>query len=258
MNRVWVVSTVLLFVLVLALAGSVIMLRQEGAAPGGQPPTIAAAVKSAVAADTPTPSSITVSGVGTAKAIPDVAYITAGVESSKATANDAQKETANKANAIIDKLKSLGVAEKDLRTSGLSLSPVYGPNSQVITGYRASNEVRVTVQDINKTGELMDAAVSVGANRGGQITLGFKDDSKMRLDALADAVKSAEGKANAIAKASGASIVGVDSIVEDSGSQARPAEFVARAAIADAAAPSPVMPGELTISATVRVVYRFR
>ncbi|MCL4534067.1 MAG: SIMPL domain-containing protein [Bacteroidetes bacterium] len=207
-------------------------------------------------AETPAPTGITVIGTGTAKGTPDIAFITVGVESNRATAQEAQKETADKINAALDKIRSLGVPNKDLQTTGINLSPVYAQSGTTITGYRATNQIRITVEDITRTGELLDAAVAAGANRGGQIQLGFKDDTKMRLDALDAAVKSAQDKAEAIAKAMGATLAGVDSVTEQSVSV--PVAPVAMQAAPALGAPSPVLPGELSVTATVKVVYRFR
>lgn len=208
-----------------------------------------------VAGQTPATSGITVAGEGEAKGQPDVAYITVGVETMKPTAKEAQAENARQMEAVIARLKSLGVADKDMRTSGLSLYPM-SEKPVVVTGYRASNQVQVTVQDIARTGEVMDAAVEAVANTSGQIQLGFKDDSKMRLEALELAVKAAREKADAIAKGLGVRIIGVESATEEY--SYTPGPRYAEAAKALGVATTPVMPGELTVTAQVKIVYRFQ
>ncbi len=245
-------------VVLLLVGGLLLGPALVGIVPRAYPPgALSGAVGSVASAQTPEPPGITVIGTGMARGTPDIAFITVGVESNRATAQEAQRETADKTNAVVTQLRNMGVAEKDLRTSGLNLSPVFGDKGNMITGYRATNDVRVTVQEIGRTGELMDAAVTAGANRGGQISTGFKDDSRMRLEALDGAMRSAQQKAEALATAAGVSLAGVESITEDVTSGPQPTDMGVRAAPA-AAAPSPVLPGELSVSARVRVTFRLR
>lgn len=209
-------------------------------------------------AQTPTPPGITVTGMGVVKGTPDIAFITVGVESNQATAQEAQREAADKINAALDKIRSLGVADKDIQTTGLNLAPVYDRNGTTITGYRATNQLRITVQDINRTGELLDAAVSAGANRGGQIQMGFKDDTKLRQDALDAAVRSAQDKAGVVAKALGVALGSVESVSEESVSGPVAPAMLGAPVAPQGGAPSPVLPGEISITAQVRVTYGLR
>ena len=222
--------------------------------PVGRPDT---APSSWLLAETAATSGITVAGEGEVKGLPDIAYINVGVQTARPTAKEAQAETSQLMNAIVAKLKSMGVADKDMQTFGISIYPMMD-RPGTVTRYQASNQVRITVQDIAKTGELFDAAIASGANTGGQIQFGFKDDSKMRLDALTAATRSAREKADAIAKGLGVSISGVESATE---------EFVYAPGLTRDAMPAvaskgmdaaPVMGGELSVTARVRVVFKFQ
>jgi uncharacterized protein YggE len=75
---------------------------------------------------------------------PDTAFLYAGVESQQPTASAAQSDLAGKAAKLIARVKALGVADKDLNTSGYSVGPVYTPTGQTVSGYRASEQLQIT------------------------------------------------------------------------------------------------------------------
>ncbi len=200
---------------------------------------------------------ISVTGTGTAVAVPDVAYINLGVQTTGATAKAA-----------------MGIADRDIQTSGVNVMPIYRqqtmqpvqpmqpiqptePNGvPQITGYQASNSVRVTINDVSKAGEILDGVVSVGANNVSGIQFGIKDDTKLRQQALTEAAKSAKPKAQAIADALGVKITSVASVQEQGFGGAVP---MAAASIAMGKGDStPVMPGELTVTANVTITYNFQ
>jgi uncharacterized protein YggE len=207
------------------------------------------------------PTGITVVGDGMARAEPDIAYVTTGVQTRGQTAKQAQDENTRLMNAIIQAVRSRGVEEKDVRTSGVSLFPIYERQPNTISGYQATNTVRVTVQDVKKTGEILDAAVGAGANINGGVQFGLKDDSAFRRQALDQAVKEARAKADAIAAAAGLRVAGVQSLVDESPAGAEVPELARQTLAApavDAAGPVPVQPGQLAVTARVRVVYTFQ
>jgi uncharacterized protein YggE len=198
-------------------------------------------------------------GEGEAVSAPDVAYITVGVQTQAATAAQSTAETNRLLNAVLDALRGRGVAPRDLQTSGLSVSPQYAPQRQEIVGYQASNTVTVTVNDLSRAGELLDAAIAAGANRVGGLRFGIRDTAALRQRALAEAVRAARANAEALAAESGVRIVGISSIQEEgiTGPPPRPLPMAERAVAAAPAAPTPVEPGELHVTARVRVAFRF-
>lgn len=197
--------------------------------------------------------SLTVVGEGSVEATPDIAYLTVGVQTTAATAQEAQRSNAERMNVVVARLRSLGVAERDLRTSGLSLGPVMDRQQQ-ITGYRAQNNLAVTVRDVSQTGALFDAAVASGANTGGSIRFGFADETALRHQALAAAVADARARAEATARAAGVQLRGIRAISEEGISIPTP-----RVAL-PAAAPAveqvtPIQPGEQRVTARVQIVF---
>jgi len=117
----------------------------------------------------PVPPSISVSGEATVSAAPDLAEIEAGVTTEAKTARAASEANAKAMNAVLAALKTSGIAPKDVQTSQISLQPQMTSrnNSSAppqITGYRATNRVSVTLRDIAKIGDTLDALVASGAN----------------------------------------------------------------------------------------------
>jgi uncharacterized protein YggE len=212
------------------------------------------------AADEKAPAGITVVGEGEVSAAPDVAYISLGVESTGGTAKAAMDANAANMNQVVEKIKALGIEEKDIQTSGLNLNPVYDnkrfdqpDQTPTIVGYRASNQVTITIADVSRAAEVLDGVVDVGANSVSGLQFSIKDDSQLRQQALATAVKKAEDKGKALADALGVGITGVSSVVEDYSSGVVPMRAAGPAR--DMAESTPVMPGELTVSARIQVTY---
>src|SRR5687768_7533526 len=104
-------------------------------------------------------SGITVVGEGTVRTEPTIAYVSTGVQTRGQNAQEAQAENTRIMNAVIAAIRAKGIAEQDIRTSGVNLHPVFDRQPNQVAGYQATNTVRVTVQDVKKTGEVLDATV---------------------------------------------------------------------------------------------------
>lgn len=206
----------------------------------------------------PVASGLSVVGEGTAKAEPDIAYLTTGVQTRAPTARQAQDENTRLMNQVVAAIRQLGVVDADIRTSGINLHPSYGRQPDQIDGYVAVNTVTITVQDVRRVGEILDATVTAGANQAGGIQFSIKDDTELRRQALDQAVKSARVRADAIANAAGLRIATIQSLTDVSSGATPPmpmARPAAAAMAADAAGPVPVQPGQLSVTARVQVVY---
>ena len=149
--------------------------------------------------------SVTVSGHGTVEVTPDTANVSMGVQVSGQDADEVFAGIETDSNALVDTLKGLGVAEEDIRTSGLSLYPTYGNNNE-ITGYQGSVNVDVTVHDIARVGELLDG---VRGFVGPELTLGgisfsYDDPEAVLAQARTAAIENARVRAGQYAEAAGA------------------------------------------------------
>ena len=148
--------------------------------------------------------------------------------------------------SAIDTLTGLGISKDDIRTSRLSASQVTDPrNNSVITGYRATNSVQVTVRNLDRVGAIVDAVTSAGANRVDGVTFAVESQEAPKNQARAQAMQNARAKADQLASLAGVQVVGIKSI-EESDASATPlrAQPQAMAPTAAAAAPAPpVQPG---------------
>jgi uncharacterized protein len=199
---------------------------------------------------------IVVVGTGTVQVTPDLAYVTVGTQTRATTAKEAQDQNNATMTAVLASIRRLGIADKDIQTLGLSLSPVYRNDGSAITGYDASNAVTIRFQDINQAGPVLDAAVAAGANTGVSIRFGVKDPDGAYRQALGSAAVDAQAKAAAIAKAMGVQIKAIESAVEESAGMPSPAGL-GDLGVRTAAAPAPVQPGEMTITARLRITYSY-
>ncbi|HLI27795.1 MAG TPA: SIMPL domain-containing protein [Chloroflexota bacterium] len=209
---------------------------------------------------TPAPGTIVVVGEGEATAPPDVAYVTVGVVTQAPTAAQATADNARLLAAVLDALRARGVGDRDLQTSGLSVQPIYAQGRaerQDITGYQATNNVTVTVNDLARAGELLDAALAAGANRVGGVRFAIRDTTLLHQQALTNAVQAARAQAEAIAGGLGLRLAAVHSVLEESVAVPVPRAAMAAPAAAPAPPTTPVEPGELRVTARVRVAFSF-
>jgi uncharacterized protein len=214
------------------------------------------------AQDSPPPRSLTVSGQGEIRAVPDEAVLSAGVVTEGRSAADALARNSRAMNSVFDMLKHLGIPDKSIQTSDFSVTPQYasdahGNTTQKINGYEVSNNVTVVVDDLGRLGGAIDALVSSGANSFGGIQFTIKDPKPLLDQARALAVKDALDRAGVYAKAAGVSLGPIDSIGESGDEVPRPM-FRAMSMAAGMPRPSPVAAGEQKIAASVSITFEIR
>jgi uncharacterized protein YggE len=202
---------------------------------------------------------ITVVASGEARGAPDQANLSAGVTTTAATANEAVALNARKMTAVFDALKRLGIADKDIQTSNFSVQPQMSPynqngGAQHIVGYQVSNEVDVTLEDTRKLGAALDTLVGAGANQINAIGFSIENADALEAKAQQAAIAKARARAETYAAAAGVSLGGVVSISEATAEAPRPV-FRAVAGVMAAPPPTPTAAGELSVSASVTVVY---
>lgn len=202
---------------------------------------------------------LSVSAQAEARRVPDVATISAGVVTQAADANAAMQANATQMAKVMAAVKAAGIAERDVQTAGISVSPTYRyaenqPPS--ITGYQASNTVNAKVRDIGKLGKVLDALVANGANQVNGPNFEIDKPDEAYDEARIAALRKAEARAQTYAKAMGLRVRRVVSISEGGGF--RPPVPMMRAMAADAVmakAETAVSPGESTLSASLDVVF---
>jgi uncharacterized protein YggE len=193
------------------------------------------------------------------EAAPDIATVSAGVTTQANTAVEAMRTNARAMTAVVERIKQLGVAERDIQTSGISLGAMYDYNQQtqrqIFRGYQASNRVSVKLRDIQKTGEVLDALVAAGATDLGGPDWSIDDDTTARAQARTAAIRQAQAQALEYARLSGYSGVRLLEINETM-MPMRPMPMMRQMAVAEAAdASTPVQPGMVQSSVNVTVKY---
>lgn len=204
-------------------------------------------------------SGITVTGEGVIAVKPDIARVTLGVDVTNQSASAAQQDAAAKMDSVIAELKKQGIQEKDIQTVRFELAPEYDRPNQtaVLRGYRVTNLVAVTVRDINKVGGLLDSVVASGATRLHGISFSVSDPAAAGAQGREQAVKSARGKAEQLAKLAGVTLGPAVAIEESVSAPEAPIEMVQRD-VAMAAPATPVSPGTQEVRTIVRVTYSIK
>jgi uncharacterized protein YggE len=187
-----------------------------------------------------------------------VAYVNLGVDATGASFTEAQNAASTQMQSVIDTLVGLGIPRDDIHTSRLSANPVYDQrNNSVITGYRATNSVQVTLRDLDQVGPTVDAVTAAGANRVDGVSFAVENIDAPKNQARAQAMQNARAKADQLADLAGVHVVGIKSI-EESDASATPLRGTpqAMAPTAAAAAPAPpVEPGTQEVRTQVRVTF---
>jgi uncharacterized protein YggE len=192
------------------------------------------------------------------EAEPDLVTLGAGVTTQARTAVEAMRSNAQQMSAVVERIKALGVPERDIQTTGINLGAMYDYNQaqqrQVFRGYQASNRVSVKLRAIDRTGEVLDALVAAGATDLSGPDWSIDDETAARAQARRQAMETARGQALEYARAAGYADIRLLEISETIAPQ--PPMPYLRAVRAEAAdASTPVQPGMVQAGVTVRVTY---
>lgn len=218
---------------------------------------------------TPPEHMITVSGTASRKVAPDLLNIQLRIQTEDDSAKVAQQENAAVSADVRSKLKALGLKDEDIQTTSYSVDPVYQSTyicdkpagsgcryESNITGYRATHSINVKLSDLDKGGDVIDAAASAGANEVfvDYVSFSLKDETRRALEKslLQEAAAEAKSKAQGIAAGMGVS-VGKVLTASESFYYPTPYYYKGLYAAADAApsVPTQLSPGQVDVSATV-------
>lgn len=210
---------------------------------------------------------LTALGTGKITLAPDVAYVQVGVETLMKDAKKAQEDNAQSMKKVVDKLKAMGIEDKDIQTSNyhVSVEYDYNNNRRTLVGYRVLNTVRVTLRDVEKVGDVLSGVHEEGANYSYGISFALQDRETTYKEALQKAIDDAKAKADIMAKQAGVKLKNPVAIYEGSAPQGvyqyqrdyADAEYESMKMALDTASWSvPISQGEIEIYATATVVYR--
>jgi uncharacterized protein len=195
---------------------------------------------------------ITVTGVGHVDSVPDQAEFSIGITTKGRTAREALSVNSDRMQRLIAALKDAGVAERDLKTQNVSIGPNYDGGAEP-DGYSASNTVSVLIRDLERAGDVLEAASRAGANNVYGPSLTRASREALEAKALEQAVRNARKRAETLARAADVRVGRVTAIAEsvDRGGY----ELFAARAAAEESSDVPIEKGTEEITASVTVTF---
>jgi uncharacterized protein YggE len=200
---------------------------------------------------------VTVGGDSIVQAQPDTAILTVAVVTQGKRAIDAQQENATKTDAVVRALKAASGTGAEVKTSGYSLQPmrVYREGQPpLINGYEARNTITVTMSELAKLGNVIDAASQAGANDVTGISFTLRQDRAARDQALKEATREALSKAQVIAQALGGRVVSIAEVQEEGFVRPPQPVYQAEAFMAKRDVSTPIEIGSLDVTSRVQLV----
>lgn len=212
-------------------------------------------------AEKPETRFISVAGEGTVEVAPDMAVVSASASNTKKEAEEAYQATAQQINRLVAECKKLGVADKDIQTTHISLNKNYRweNNSQKFEGYAAAAFLKVTVRDMSKLNTLTRKVVESGANEINGIAYDHSKIEKFRQEAGVIALKKAREEAKALCDEMGVKVGKVLTISsEGAGRPVLPGfggAVRSHMALAKSSEDIQTMPGLITVTNTSAVTF---
>lgn len=203
-------------------------------------------------------TTLSLSATGEVKAEPDMATITLGVQTTATTAGQAMAANARQMIQVVASLRSSGLEGKDIQTSQLNLQAQYDYEQNKpprLAGYQASNQVTITVNDLARLGQALDAVVAAGANQINGVSFGLKDPKAAEDQARLHAVKALQAKAELYAGAAGYRVGRLVNLSEGSAITPEPRFGQVVVTGVRKGAATPVEAGELDVRVDVTGLY---
>ncbi|MGI8931833.1 MAG: SIMPL domain-containing protein [Sphingomicrobium sp.] len=204
-----------------------------------------------------------VNATGEVTRVPDLAIISAGVQTLQPTASGAIEQNAARMERVRAALKRAGIADKDIQTSSINLNPEYRyveNQPPVLTGYRASNSVNVKFRDLKRTGAILDALVAEGANQINGPSLTIDKPETAYDEARIKAIAAGQARAELYARALGKRVVRILSVSESGGYSPPPMPYARDMAMAvgQQAAKTEIDPGTQELSVSVSMSFELQ
>lgn len=210
----------------------------------------------------PTGPVVELSVYETVDVAPDIATIGAGVSTEAPTATEALRQNSAEMQKVVDRIKALGIAAKDIQTTGINLNAQYdydqGTRRSVFRGYQAANRVSVTLRKVEDAGKVLDALVAAGATDLSGPTFTIDDDTAATAEARARAFARANAQAKAYAAMLGygdAKVLAITETMTGNGPVPYERAKSLRMAAAPAPAAAPIEPGMVAAGVSVTVTY---
>jgi uncharacterized protein YggE len=201
-------------------------------------------------------------GEATIRRAPDRAFVTVAVETRAKSPRDAQRLNTEAMTAVQQRLTQARLAPDALRTTGYDLQQEFDfvQGKRVPREFVARNGIEVRLDDIARTGEVLDAVVQSGATSVSGIRFDLKDRDAAEREALRLAVADARARADAAASGAGRSVDRVLRVEDVRETAINPPRPVMRmmAGAAESTPQTPIEPGMIEIHARVTLTAQMR
>ncbi len=207
---------------------------------------------------------ITVSGTGQVSGSPDIARVVVGVETQGSDIKQAVSDNNSRMSALLSSLKGAGISANDIQTMNynVSVENPQGPGmptdqtTKPAVIYHVSNQVQVTVRDLSKLSDILDQAVSTGANTIYGVNFDISDHSKLEDQARTQAVADAKARAEKLAQLEG---VTLGSVIQVSEGSVNPGPMYAAADVqGEGGGGAPIEGGSIMVTVNVQVTYAIK
>ena len=184
---------------------------------------------------------VSVSATGVVTAEPDLASISTGVVAEGDTARAALSANTALMSKLVEGLKATGIQPKDIKTISFNVQPRYqnykDGRPATINGYQVVNQVRIVVRELDKLGQVLDTAVTLGANQMGGIEFQVSAAETLKDEARKVAMANALRRAKLFAASANADVGEVIAIAEDMAAPVGRPMMMAKAAMSAEAVP---------------------
>jgi uncharacterized protein len=210
---------------------------------------------------------IVVQSEGSVKVVPDIVMVRIEISTEKPTSEEAVNVNSIDTQNVVTAIKTLGESDLKIETSGYSLAPLYNyidNKPPQIYAFNAITTLLVTTKKVEKIGNIISTAIEAGASNISSISYDLSDEIKKdaKNEALTIAVKDANDKADAIAKALAVDILEIYSVNEAGTSYPGPIQYEStdalKSVVQSSAAPPVILPQELEVIANISIVYIFK
>ncbi len=198
---------------------------------------------------------VQVSGTAKVSVVPDIARFSFAVNGRGKQLPGLKQDIDRKTAAVINLCKQLGVENKHISSAEVSIHPQYNHQTRELIGYNVSRDISVELHDLKRYTQLVNGAIESGITTINNIQLDIKDRDKLAAEALASAVKAARQKAESVAENAGIQLGKIKNIQETGGSFDNRRYAVKQMAMAESAVADAFEPGEISVQATVTVIY---
>lgn len=168
--------------------------------------------------------SVTITGEGRVKAIPDVGAVTISVITKADTAEEAQNQNVEQFNQLVADLKESGIAETDLKTASYNVFPLYNyvDGERQDNGFQVTQSLDVTIRDLDNSGDIIAIGSQNGVNEVSGLSFKVDDPEIYREEARQLALENAKQKAEDLSQTLGVKLGKVISFSESAGGDSMP------------------------------------